>query len=932
MPGEDRSPNSGNLQFVEELYTRFLREPGSVSAEWRAYFAGLANEDRFRDQVRLGPTFTPSGVFNPAGTNGQPKQPVDDMVALQDRVDQLIRAYRVRGHLVAKLDPLGRPRFDQIELDPRFYGFTGEDLERRFSTNTIRGVRNLTLSQILDRLRNTYCRSIGVQFMHIDSLEVKNWLTDRMEGTENHVVLTRAEQLRILRRLTDAVIFEEFLHKKFFGAKSFSLEGAESLIPLLDLAIDKAVEQGVREIVIGMAHRGRLNVLRNIMKKGPREIFREFDDPDPELNMGQGDVKYHKGFDSEWVTDSGRKAHLTLCFNPSHLEFVNPVVMGRVRARTERMKDFANEKGLAVIIHGDSAFAGEGVVQETLNMSQLPPYSVGGTLHIVLNNQIGFTTTPEEARSTTYATDVAKMLQSPIFHVNGEDPEAVAQVVRLALDFRRTFRRDVVIDMYGYRRYGHNEGDEPAFTQPLTYQAIRERKTTRQGYLEHLLKLGEVTREEADEIADRLRDLFEKELKAARSDDYEAPGGTPRRHWTSYFGGPEKLADDEDTAIPRERLSYLLNRLTVVPDDFTPHKTLVRWLDNRRAMAAGEKPLDWGAGEALAIVSLATEGVPVRITGQDSERGTFTHRHAVLHDVKDGRLFRSFSYIEEGQAPVGIFNSPLSEVGVLGFEYGYSLDTPEGLTVWEAQFGDFANVAQTIFDQFIFSAEDKWKLLSGLVMLLPHGFEGMGPEHSSARLERFLMMTAEDNVQIVNLTTPAQLFHCLRRQVLRPWRKPLVVMSPKSLLRHPMAVSSLEDFTDGEFMRILPDELGGQAVPPSRVLLTSGRLYYDLVKYRDQNERFDVPILRVEQLYPLTEQRIAQALEPYPVDVPVVWVQDEPENMGAWPYFRYRFCEGMPRERSFRGVYRAASASPATGSAASHKREAEMLMDAAFEI
>jgi 2-oxoglutarate dehydrogenase E1 component len=525
---------------------------------------------------------------------------------------------------------------------------------------------------------------------------------------------------------------------------------------------------------------------------------------------------------------------------------------------------------------------------------------------------------------------VAKMLQSPIFHVNGEDPEAVAQVVRLSLDFRRTFKRDVVIDMYGYRRHGHNEGDEPAFTQPLTYQAIRERQTTRQGYLEHLLKLGEVTREEADDIADRLKDLFEKELKAARSSDYEAPGDAPRRNWTSYFGGPEKFADDVDTKVPAERLSHLLTRLTVVPEDFTPHPKIVKWLTNRRAMAAGQKSLDWAAGEALAIATLATEGMPVRMTGQDTERGTFSHRHAVLHDVNDGRLFRSFSFLEEGQAPVSIHNSPLSEVGVLGFEYGYSLDTPEGLTIWEAQFGDFANVAQTIFDQFIFSAEDKWKLLSGLVVLLPHGFEGMGPEHSSARLERFLMMTAEDNVQIVNLTTPAQLFHCLRRQMLRRWRKPLVVMSPKSLLRHPLAVSSLEDFTDGEFMRILPDSLGEKAVPPTRVLLCSGRLYYDLVKHREEAGRFDVPILRVEQLYPLTEKRIEQALAEYPVEVPIIWVQDEPENMGAWPYFRLRFCNGMPRQREFRGAYRAASASPATGSAASHKREAEMLMACAF--
>ncbi|MCU0726717.1 MAG: 2-oxoglutarate dehydrogenase E1 component [Planctomycetes bacterium] len=821
---------------------------------------------------------------------------------------------------MAKLDPLGRPRPEQAELDPSFYGFSEADLDRRFSTRTIRGASRLTLRQILSRMQNTYCRSIGVQFMHIDSLEVKNWLTDRMEGTENRVVLTKEEQIRILRRLTDAVLFEEFLRKKFLGAKSFSLEGSESLIPLLDLALTKATEQGVREVVIGMAHRGRLNVLRNILHKGPREIFREFDDPDPERFIGQGDVKYHKGFESEWVTAEGKTAHVSLCFNPSHLEFVNPVVLGRLRARQDLLGDRERERGLCVVIHGDAAFAGEGIVQETLNLSQLPGYEVGGTLHVVLNNQIGFTTSPEEARSTTYATDVAKMLQSPIFHVNGEDPEAVAQVVRLALDFRRTFRRDVVIDMYGYRRHGHNEGDEPAFTQPLLYRRIRERRTTRQGYLEHLMKLGEVTQAEADAIEVRIRDLFERELAAARSITYEAPEDRPQALSRGFFGGPEKFAEEVDTAVEAARLKALLARMAEVPEGFTPHRTLLRLLAGRREMAEGGRPLDWAAAEALAFVTLAAEGHRVRLSGQDCQRGTFSHRHSVLHDAETGARHYTLAGLVEGQAAVEIVNSPLSEAGVLGFEYGYSLEAPESLVLWEAQFGDFVNAAQVIVDQFVAGGEDKWKWFSGLVMLLPHGFEGMGPEHSSARLERMLSLAAEENLQIVNLTTPAQLFHCLRRQALRPWRKPLVVMSPKSLLRHPRVVSPLADLAGGSFARILPDAGGPRRA--GRILLCSGKIAYDLEERRAKLARDDVAILRVEQLYPLPETVLEAALAPYDAGIPAVWVQEEPVNNGPWPHFGLRFGGSLigrhrrNRCRSNSGFRKSASPSARSSSAA----------------
>ncbi len=929
MAGPEDHLHVASLAFAEERFAAFLADPASVSPEWAAFFRSLPAGAFARDP-KLGPTFRPPSVFAGARPDAVLARAASEVAALQDRVDQLIRAYRVRGHLVARLDPLGRPRPEQVELDPGFYGFSEADLDRKFSTNTIRGTGRLTLRQILTRLRNTYCRSIGVQFMHIDSLEVKNWLTDRMESTENRVVLTRDEQLRILRRLTDAVNFEEFLRKKFMGAKSFSLEGSESLIPLLDLALDRATEQGVRDIVIGMAHRGRLNVLRNILKKGLREIFREFDDPDPDRFIGQGDVKYHKGFETEYETASGKTSRVSLCFNPSHLEFVNPVVLGRVRARQDRRGDSERTRGLAVVIHGDAAFAGEGIVQEVLNMSQLAGYTVGGTLHIVLNNQIGFTTSPEEGRSTAYATDVAKMLQSPVFHVNGEDPEAVTQVVRLALDFRRTFRRDVVIDMYGYRRHGHNEGDEPAFTQPLLYRAIRERKTTRQGYLEHLLALGEVSAAEADALEIRLRDLLERELAAARSATYEPPEEGLPRVWTGYFGGPEKFAEDADTAVDAGRLAGLLRAMTVLPEGFRPHKTISRLLEARREMAEGRRPLDWAAAEALAFASLAVEGSRVRLSGQDSGRGTFSHRHALLYDMETGAVHEPLRRLDPGQAAVEVVNSPLSENGVLGFEYGYSLETPDGLTLWEAQFGDFVNAAQVVVDQFVAGGEDKWRWFSGLVMLLPHGFEGMGPEHSSARLERFLSLAAEDNIQVVNLTTPAQYFHCLRRQVRRPWRKPLVVMSPKSMLRHPRCASPLAEFAAGGFRRILPDEAGPAGAGVRRILLTSGKVCYDLAARREQTGATDVAILRLEQIYPLPEATLTAALAPYAPGVPVVWVQEEPVNNGAWPYLRLRFGDRLPDGRPFSVVARAESASPATGSHSSHEREQEMILAEAF--
>jgi 2-oxoglutarate dehydrogenase E1 component len=802
-------------------------------------------------------------------------------------------------------------------------------MDRVFSTDTIRGPAMLPLRRIIDRLRNTYCRSIGVQFMHMDDLQVRQWLQDRMEETENHITLRHEEQVRILKRLTSASLFEQFIQKRFQGKKSFSLEGAETLIPLLDMVIERGGEQGIKEIVLGMAHRGRLNVLANIMNKGAQEIFREFADLDPKLHLGRGDVKYHLGYSSDWTTARGERVHLSLCFNPSHLEFVSPVVIGRVRSKQDRGGDTKRSQVLGLVIHGDAAFAGEGIVQETFNISELAAYHTGGTLHVIVNNQIGFITSPHEARSSEYATDVAKMLQIPIFHVNGEDPEAVAQVVRLAMDFHAEFKRDAVIDMYCYRRRGHNEQDEPAFTHPLLYRAIEKRKSVRESYLDHLLDLGGLTKEEADEIAKEQTAKLEAELSVAKSDTYVAPSNDFGGIWKGYLGGRETKIPEVDTGVPVETLSELLLAQSRVPPDFHPHQKIKRLLDNRAAMARGDKPLDWAAAEALAFASLAVQGHRVRMSGQDSARGTFSHRHAVLHDYDDGHRYTPLKHLSKDQAPVDIYNSTLSEAAVLGFEYGYSLDYPDGLTLWEAQFGDFVNAAQVIVDQFIASAEAKWRRLSNLTLLLPHGFEGAGPEHSSARLERFLELGADMNWQIIYPTTPAQFFHALRRQVIRKWRKPLVVMTPKSMLRLSACSSSLDDLSRGTYRRVIPDSHDRDAKIEG-VLLCSGKIYYELAKEREDLGRHDVAIVRVEQLYPTPMEPLRRALEVYPDGTPVYWVQEEPENQGAWRFMFCRFGTDLFDRLPFSGVYRRASTSPATGSENAHKLEQKELLMQAF--
>jgi 2-oxoglutarate dehydrogenase E1 component len=848
----------------------------------------------------------------------------------QERVTALVQGYRMRGHRFANLDPLGLTQIDLSELSLERFGLADVDPDTLFATGNLAGPGQLPLRDIVRRLKDTYARNIGVEFRNIEDPAIRAWFQDQMEPTCNRISLSVDQQVRILSKLIDAEIFEQFLHTKYVGAKRFSLEGAESIIPLLELVIESAGRHGIEEMVIGMAHRGRLNVLANVMEKSLKEIFAAFEDGSPELSLGRGDVKYHLGYSSDRVTPSGSPIHLTLAFNPSHLEWVNPVVEGRVRAKQDRRGDRDRHKVLPLLIHGDAAVIGQGVMQETINLSELRGYATGGTVHVVINNQIGFTTVWQDARSSRYCTDIFRMLRCPIFHVNGEDPEAVAQVVKLAMEYRQLYARDVVIDMYCYRRYGHNEGDEPRFTQPVMYAAIDQKPSVRDVYVKRLVELGNFSEEQADEVEHSRRRVLEDALEATRGQHFEPPIYSMQGLWAGYVGGADAASDEVPTSAPIERLRELLQKSAQVPDDFEVHPKLERLLAMRREMADGKRPLDWGAAEITAYASLVTEGFAVRLSGQDSRRGTFVHRHAVLHDNATGRLYTPLAHLSENQARFEAWDSPLSEAGVLGFEYGYSQDSPDGLVIWEAQFGDFCNTAQVIIDQFISSGEDKWYRLSGLVCLLPHGFEGQGPEHSSARLERWLNLCAEDNMQVCNLTTPAQFFHVLRRQVLRPFRKPLIIMSPKSLLRAPAASSKLEELAHGGFQRIIGDE----TVPPKKakkIILCSGKVYYELLAARRELGKNDVAIIRLEQLYPLRKEQLAEALAPYKPGTPITWVQEEPWNMGAWYYLRVHLPELLEDRFPLRCVSRAESASPATGSMGAHKIEHAQLMDGAFK-
>jgi 2-oxoglutarate dehydrogenase E1 component len=969
-----------NQALVEELYLRWCDNPHSVEESWRRFFEGFAAEQGIPLAASSGGTLTApptarsamasalAPAARPAAPNGNgnghhlavtvvpadlppsaehvpgftgerlisiapPEHTavgVSDAAIYQGRVAALINAYRVRGHLFAKIDPLELLEPPPFELDLAKFGLAQVDPETVFSTGDMAGPTQASLREIVRRLQETYCRTIGVEFTQLDDPRERLWLQERMESTLNRAELSREEQVRVLTKLTDAEVFETFIHTNYIGKKRFSVEGGESVIPMLDLLVEYGGRLGVREIVMGMAHRGRLNVLVNILEKDPKEIFAGFDDKHPELNLGRGDVKYHLGYSSDRVVSTGEKVHLTLAFNPSHLEFVNAIIEGRARAKQDRAGDVVTRRTvLPLAIHGDAAFIGQGIVPEVLNLSLLKGYHTGGTIHVVINNQIGFTTATDDARSCRYATDIARMLRCPVFHVNGEDPEAVVQVARLATEYRQAYGKDVVIDLLCYRKYGHNEADEPRFTKPAMYAAIDKKPTIRKLYVERLVAMGAIDEATAERIAAERKDFYERALREARDTNVRpqvhAGGGV----WTGYVGGPDADVPEVDTRVGEDKLRWLIERLTTLPDGFAPHpKVISNVLEPFKKAARGAR-FPWAVGEALAFASLVEAGTHLRLTGQDSRRGTFNTRHAVFFDNATGRTYCPLAHLAPKQGRVDIWDSPLSEQGVLGFEYGYSLDSPDALVVWEAQFGDFANGAQVIIDQFIVSGEDKWSRLSGLVLMLPHGFEGQGPEHSSARLERFMTLAAEDNIQIQNLTTPAQLFHSLRRQVLRPWRKPLVLMTPKSMLRLPEAQSTLADLANGEFQRVIGDTSGTDPKKVRRVLLCSGKIYYQLDAVRKERGAEDVHIVRLEQLYPLRAEHVEPHLERYGKKTDFVWVQEEPRNSGAWYPLNARQAE-LFGGRTLRCVSRPESASPATGSEASHKLEQAQLLEAAF--
>ncbi len=848
-------------------------------------------------------------------------------LAKQVQVHTLINMYRVRGHLIADLDPLAaKEPHMHAELDPATYGLTIWDLDREFYADGLAGNEAMTLGDMLGVLRDAYCRTVGVEYMHIQEPDQKRWIQEHVEG--GRIEMTADEQRWILSRLNAAEAFEKFLHTKYVGQKRFGLEGGESAIPLLETVIDEAASSGVNEVVLGMAHRGRLNVLTNILGKSYRELFKEFEgDLDPDTVQGSGDVKYHKGANGTFTGPSNLPIQLTLASNPSHLEAVDPVVEGMSRAKQDLFSPppgvSPRKSVLSLLIHGDAAFAGQGVVAETLNLSMLPGYRTGGTVHLVINNQVGFTTSPESARSSVYATDVAKMVQAPIFHVNGDDPEACVRVAKLAFDFRQEFEKDVVIDMVCYRRFGHNEGDEPSYTQPQMYERIEQKRSVRKLYTEALVKRGDITMEEAE----RALDDFSARLQAALDETRQSSPPKP----TSLPAPPPTVVEPSPlTGVSRDMLDQVANAVHTFPANFTVHPKLTRQLE-ARAKLYGEGQVDWALGEAMAFGTLLLEGTDVRIAGQDTRRGTFSHRHAVLVDYHTGAEHAPLWELAPNQGRFFIYDSLLSEYAALGFEYGYSVEHKDALVAWEAQFGDFHNGAQIIIDQFIVAAEDKWGQHSGLVMMLPHGYEGQGPEHSSARLERFLTLCAEDNMSVVSATTAAQYFHLLRRQVHRERKTPLVIMSPKWLLRRKEAYSPIEDFVDGRFHEVLDDPTITDPDAVQRVVFANGKVAVQIVEERDKREA-PVAIVRIEQLYPWPEEQIAAILDKYAHAQDVVWLQEEPRNMGAWSYLRGKLARVVGDEFPIIEVTRVESSSPAAGSAASHAIEQADLYERALTL
>ena len=926
----------GNAPYVEELYENYLANPGSVPETWREYFDALqhvpATDGSNAKDVPHQPVINAFAERAKAGGTKVVLASADaEMGRKRTAAQQLISAYRNVGQRWADLDPLKRTERPAIpELDPAFYGFSDADQETVFDTsNTFFGKNNMSLRELLNALRETYCGTLGAEYMYATDQAEKRWWQQKLESIRSKPNFTSDKKKQILDRLTAAEGLERYLHTKYVGQKRFSLEGGESFIAAMDELIQSAGVQGVQEVVIGMAHRGRLNVLVNTMGKLPADMFAEFDHTAPE-ELPAGDVKYHQGFSSD-VSTAGGPVHLTLAFNPSHLEIVNPVVEGSVRARMDRRGDPQGKQVLPVLVHGDAAFGGQGVNQETFALAQTRGYSTGGTVHIIINNQIGFTTSdPRDMRSSVFCTDIVKMVEAPVLHVNGDDPEAVVMAAQLALEYRMTFRKDVVLDVVCFRKLGHNEQDTPALTQPLMYKKISAHPGTRKLFADKLAAQGL-----GDNLGDEMAKAYRAALDAGKNTTDPVLTNFKTKFtvdWSPFLG--KKWTDAGDTAIPLAEWRRVAEKISTIPESVTPHQLVKKVYDDRAAMGRGDIPVDWGMGEHMAFATLVASGYPVRLSGEDCGRGTFTHRHAVIHDQKrekwDTGTYVALQNVADNQAPFTVIDSILSEEAVLAFEYGYASNDPNTLVIWEAQFGDFANGAQVVIDQFIASGEVKWGRVNGITLMLPHGYEGQGPEHSSARVERFMQLAADTNMQLVQPTTASQIFHVLRRQMVRNLRKPLVIFTPKSLLRNKDATSPVSEFTHGSFQTVIPENKTLKADKVKRVLACSGKVYYDLVKHREAKGADDVAIIRVEQLYPFPHKAFAAELKKYPNATDLVWCQDEPQNQGAWFFIQHNIHENMQVGQKLGYAGRAASASPAVGYSHLHQDQQKALIEAAF--
>ncbi len=919
----------GNAAFIEELYETYLEDPQAVSEQWRSYFRELqisAGSERLDvSHVPIQQAFAHRAqskrevICSPLGAD-------QEAIAKQSAVTRLIEAYRARGHQHAKLDPLELTEIVPVpDLEPSYHQLTALDMQTEFSCSEMYCAEDrMSLKDILSMLQTIYCGSIGSEYEYITETAQKKWIRQRLERPLGRPNYDAEQKQHLLKMVTAAEGIERYLHRKYVGQKRFSLEGGEALIPMLDDIIQRSGSNGCKEIVLGMAHRGRLNVLVNTLGKSPELLFKEFEGLAKKETMS-GDVKYHMGFSSDIQTPGG-SVHVALAFNPSHLEIINPVVEGSVRARQQRRGDVNGRSVIPVLIHGDSAFAGQGVVSETLNMAKTRGFRTGGTLHIVINNQIGFTTSnPIDIRSTTYCTDVAKLVQAPIFHVNGDDPEAVMFVTQMAFDFCVEFKMDVVIDMVCYRRHGHNEADEPAATQPVMYSVIRKRATTRELYAKQLVSEGVMSAEQAQQMVEDYQQGLDEGRVDLRQVNDESHGMVD---WSPYIDQTWKAPCD--TRVTAQQIRDISDAMQQLPEGWKLHSRVSKIVADRKKMGAAAMPIDWGFAEALAFATLVTEGIPVRLCGQDAGRGTFSHRHSVLHNQIDGASHIPLQNLSEDQEQFLVIDSLLSEEAVLGFEYGYTTTDPDTLVMWEAQFGDFANGAQVVIDQFISSGVAKWGRLCGLVMLLPHGYEGQGPEHSSARLERFMQLCAHQNIQVCVPTTPAQCFHMLRRQAIRPFRQPLIVMTPKSLLRHKLAVSTIEDLTDGKFQLLIGEIDPVVKKEVDRVVLCCGKVYYDLLAYRRDNELKNMVIIRIEQLYPFPDTELSKQLKSFPNLKQVIWCQEEPQNQGSWHHIRHRIERNLPAGTALAYAGRTASASTAVGHFSDHVRQQEQLVIDAF--